>query len=325
MAGSEIIQELVRSHVDGNDERFRTVALQLAASEARRGHRLVAGRIRDLLDKAAGLPRSDQPIPLARASQDLIGILEASYPATTLRDIVVDGDTREALERVLQEQRSRDILHEWSLSPRRKLLFHGPPGCGKTMAAEVIAGELSLPLIRVRLEVLFSRYLGQTGSQLTAIFGEMDRVRGLYLFDEFDGIGRQRADSQDVGEAKRVVATFLQLLDSDQSHSLVIAATNEVEQLDAALFRRFDDTVLFPIPTKDQLIRLIQLHGTHARITKVEQSNIAQEFLGMSYADVSKGTTDALKSMVLAKRKSVTAEELRGALERIRRTARPTG
>ncbi len=324
MAGSEIIQELVRSHMDGNEERFRTVALQLAASEARRGHRLVAGRIRDLLDQAAMTPRPNQPIPLARTSQELIGILEASFPTTTLRDIVVDGDTRESLERVLQEQRSRDLLHEWSLSPRRKLLFHGPPGCGKTLAAEVIAGELSMPLIRVRIEVLFSRYLGQTGSQLAAIFAEMDRVRGLYLFDEFDGIGRQRADSQDVGEAKRVVTTFLQLLDSDHSHSLIIAATNEVEHLDAALFRRFDDTVLFPIPTKDQLTRLIQIRATSARIAKVEQSKIAQEFQGMSYADVTKGTTDALKSMVLAKRKSVTAEELRGALERIRRTGRPT-
>jgi SpoVK/Ycf46/Vps4 family AAA+-type ATPase len=321
MAGSEIIQELVRSHLDGNDERFRTVALQLAASEARHGHRLVASRIRDLLERAS---RDDQaqPIPLARTAPDLIGVLETSYPTTSLRDIVLDGDAAERLGRVLQEQRSRDVLHEWALGPSRKLLFHGPPGCGKTLAAEVLAGELRLPLIRVRLEVLFSRYLGQTGAQLAAIFSEMDRVRGLFLFDEFDGIGRQRSDSQDVGEAKRVVTTFLQLLDSDHSHSLIIAATNEVEQLDAALFRRFDDTILFPPPTGPQLLQLLRLRSGGAELPKGSLGEIAKAAEGMSYADVAKGVTNALKTTVLAGRDSVTSDELKLAISRIRRTDR---
>jgi SpoVK/Ycf46/Vps4 family AAA+-type ATPase len=323
MAGSEIIQELVRSHIDGDDERFRTIALQLAAVEARHGHRLVASRIRDLLDRERSSDYA-QPIPLTRTSPDLIGVLETSYPTASMHDIVLGADASERLKRVLQEQRSRDVLHQWSLIPSRKLLFHGPSGCGKTLAAEVIAGELKLPLIRIRLEVLFSRYLGQTGAQLAAIFAEMDRVRGLFLFDEFDGIGRQRSDSQDVGEAKRVVTTFLQLLDSDRSHSLIVAATNEVDQLDAALFRRFDDTILFPPPTESQLLQLLRLRAGSAGLSSAQLARITRVAVGMSFADVSKAATDALKTTVLAGRKRVTGDDLRLAIAKVRPIDRPS-
>jgi SpoVK/Ycf46/Vps4 family AAA+-type ATPase len=323
MAGSEIIQELVRSHIDGDDERFRTIALQLAAAEARSGHRLVAGRIRDLLDRERSTSHA-QPIPLARTAPELIGVLETSYPSASIRDIVLGPDAEERLSRILQEQRSRDVLHQWSLSPSRKLLFHGPSGCGKTLAAEVLAGELKLPLVRIRLEVLFSKYLGQTGAQLTAIFAEMERVRGLFLFDEFDGIGRQRSDSQDVGEAKRVVTTFLQLLDSDRSHSLIVAATNEVDQLDPALFRRFDDAILFPPPTEPQLLELLRLRAGSAGLSNTELTGVARDAVGMSFADVAKAATDALKTTVLDGRKSVTAEDLTLAIAKLRRSDRTT-
>lgn len=139
---------------------------------------------------------------------------------------------------MLSENRSRARLERFGVSPRRRLLFHGAPGCGKTLAAAVLAGEMGLPLMTVRFDALFSRFLGATAVQLRAIFAEMPRRPGVYLFDEFDSVAKARGDSQDVGEMNRVVTAFLQLVDADMSGSILVAATNYVELLDRAVFRR---------------------------------------------------------------------------------------
>src|SRR5436305_1746208 len=148
MAASEVIQELIRAHITGDEERFRIIARQLAAREARAGHRLVAGRIKDLLDNAppaSATPR--QPTPIARPARELRSVLAASYPEERLGSIVLAQDPERTLTRLLNENRNREELAKWNLKPRRKLLFYGPPGCGKTLAAQVIAGELGMPLL----------------------------------------------------------------------------------------------------------------------------------------------------------------------------------
>jgi SpoVK/Ycf46/Vps4 family AAA+-type ATPase len=303
MAGSELVQELIRSHVSGDWRRFRAIALQLAASEARAGHRVVAGRIRDLIEEADKSPPPDQPpTPLARPPAELRGVLDTSYPKASLRDIVLEEEPAAAVKKVLREHRSREALQQWGLTPRRKLLLYGPPGCGKTLLASVLAGELGLPLVRVRVEVLFSRYLGETAALLTDIFEEMKRVRGVFLFDEFDAIGRQRRDSNDIGEAKRVVSTFLQLLDVESSESLIVAATNVMEQLDDALFRRFSDVIHLPAPGVEQLTALLRLRTTGHPLPDSAIVRLARLAEGLTYADLSKAVEDGLKAMVLARR-----------------------
>jgi SpoVK/Ycf46/Vps4 family AAA+-type ATPase len=166
------------------------------------------------------------------------------------------------------------------------------------MAAHALAGELRLPLIRVRLEVVFSKFLGETAGTLADVFAEAERVRGVYLFDEFDALGRTRLDDSDVGEVKRVVTTFLQLLDADASTSLMVAATNAGQSLDAALFRRFDDVVEFPLPSPEQRAELIQ------RLLKPWRLKSNAELLsaadGLTYADIRAGYEDAYKDAVLS-------------------------
>ena len=321
MAASEMIQELIRAHVDGNSERFRTVALQLAAREARNGHRLVAGRIRDLVDLPAPRPPDGDPLaptPLARPSEDLRGILAPSYPKQRAGDIVLAGDLVTVLPRVLTEHRSREILDRFGLEPRRRLLLHGPPGCGKTLAASVIAGELGLPLLRVRIETLFSRYLGQTAALLTAVFEEMHRVRGVYLFDEFDALGRQRFATNDVGEASRVVSTFLQLLDADDSGALIVAATNTAGEIDSAAFRRFDDVAHVPLPTAQALADLLTRRTKGHRIAAAQVDELAADLAGLSFAEADRLVTEALKTTVLAGRKRLTISDLRAAAEEVK-------
>ncbi len=326
MAASEMIQELIRAHVDGNGDRFRTVALQLAAREARNGHRLVAGRIRDLVDAEIASPpqATAAPTPLARPSEDLRSILAASYPKERLADIVMVGELADVLPRVLTEHRARDQLERFSLEPRRRLLFHGPPGCGKTLAAAVLAGELGLPLLRVRIETLFSRYLGQTAALLSAVFEEMHRVRGVYLFDEFDALGRQRFAANDVGEASRVVSTFLQRLDADDSGAIIVAATNGAGEIDHAAFRRFDDVALVPLPAADAIGKLLRLRTTGHKIAARDLDLLARRLKGLSFAEADRVVTEALKAMVLDGRRRLTAADLRASADRVRaRTAGP--
>lgn len=327
MAASEMIQELIRAHVDGNSERFRTVALQLAAREARNGHRLVASRIRDLLDAetARASNATVAPTPLARPSEDLRGVLSVTYPKERLSDIVMVGDLEGAVPRLLVEHRSRERLDRFGLEPRRRLLLHGPPGCGKTLAAAVIAGELGLPLLRVRIETLFSRYLGQTAALLTAIFDEMRRVRGVYLFDEFDALGRQRFAANDVGEASRVVSTFLQLVDADDSDAVIVAATNGAEEIDRAAFRRFDDVALVPLPTTDAIARLLRLRTKGHKIASVVLEKLASELSGLSFAETDRVVTEALKMMVLEGRQRLEADDLLASAGQVRaRTLDPS-
>lgn len=326
MAASEMIQELIRAHVEGNDDRFRTVALQLAAREARNGHRLVAGRIRDVMDAETGpAPQaSAAPTPLARPSEDLRSILAATYPKERLADIVLVGELASLLPRVLTEHRSREQLDRFGLEPRRRLLLHGPSGCGKTLAAAVVAGELGLPLLRVRIETLFSRYLGQTAALLTAVFEEMHRVRGVYLFDEFDALGRQRFAANDVGEASRVVSTFLQLLDADDSGAIVVAATNGAGEIDHAAFRRFDDLALVPLPPAEAIGKLLRLRTTGHKVAARDLDALARRLKGLSFAEADRVVNEALKAMVLDGRRRLTAADLRGSADHVRaRTAGP--
>ncbi|MEX1367494.1 MAG: ATP-binding protein, partial [Nannocystaceae bacterium] len=309
---ADILRQLIRAHADSDERAFRKAALQLAAAEASAGH----GRIADELRKqVAQLPARDAPqspvVDIARPRGSLAEILEGGHRDERLRDIVLTSAARDELVRVLQENRARAALERHGVTPRRKLLFHGPPGCGKTLAAAVVAGEMGLPLLTVRLASLFSRFLGATSSHVQAIFAEMPRRPGVYLFDEFDSVGQARGDGQDVGEIRRVVTAFLQFLDADRSPSIIIAATNHVELLDRAIFRRFDIVLPFEMPDEDHLRQLVALRLASYELDETMVAELAQAASGLSYADITRACEDAIRFMVLAGREEPSHEDLR--------------
>jgi SpoVK/Ycf46/Vps4 family AAA+-type ATPase len=324
MATAEMIQELIRAHVTGDADRFRQVAMQVASREARSGHRLAAGKIRDLLDQPRIEP-SSEPTPIMRPSRDLQGILSASFPDLSLGEIILEGDAEHAIARVLAEQLQSGKLNEWGLTPRRRLLLHGPPGCGKTLAASVLAGELSLPLFRVRVETLFSRYMGDTAVLLSEVFTQAGEKRGVYLFDEFDAIGKHRSDDNDIGEARRIVSTFLQLLDADESNSIIIAATNERGVIDAALFRRFDDVVPFELPGQPSLRSLLHLRTASYGFKSKAIDELARKAQGLSYSDVTVAVVNAVKDMVLDGRSELRPADVGASIDELtsQRTTSP--
>ncbi|MFI1373727.1 AAA family ATPase [Streptomyces longwoodensis] len=141
---------------------------------------------------------------------------------------------------MLHEQRQRARLERFGFTPVHRILLSGPPGTGKSMTAAALAGELKLPLFTIRLDGLISRFMGETAAKLRLVFDAVAQTRAVYLFDEFDALGAERAAGNDVGEARRILNSFLLFLDEAPSESLVVAGTNHHQLLDRALFRRFD-------------------------------------------------------------------------------------
>ena len=134
------------------------------------------------------------------------------------------------------------------LSASLSLLMYGPPGTGKSRLARHIAKELGLDLYVARLDGLISSFLGSTSKNIRALFDFAARTPCVLFLDEFDAIAKLRGDSQELGELKRVVNSFIQNLDTLGSHSIVIAATNHQELLDSAVWRRFSYRLALEFP-----------------------------------------------------------------------------
>jgi SpoVK/Ycf46/Vps4 family AAA+-type ATPase len=182
---------------------------------------------------------------------------------------------------------------------------------------------MGLPLMTVRFDVLFSRFLGATGTQLRAIFAEMPRRPGVYLFDEFDSVAKARGDAQDVGEMNRIVTAFLQLVDADISGSILVAATNHVDLLDRAVFRRFDVIVPFNKPTREQLVDLLKLRLGAVGLDTAGANELATKAEGWSFADVVRACDDAIRTMALEERELVSERDISDALESLKRRELP--
>jgi SpoVK/Ycf46/Vps4 family AAA+-type ATPase len=313
---ADLLKLLLQAHADGDETAFRKAAIQLASSESSAGHSRVAEEMRAILAKMppVGPSRSPGIVDIARPRGDLADVLEGGHRDERLRNVVLPPATRGLIERILLENRSRAKLERWSVGPRRRLLFHGPPGTGKTLTAAAMAGELGLPLMTVRFDALFSRFLGATANHLRAIFAEMPRRPGIYLFDEFDAVAKARGDALDVGEMGRIVTAFLQLVDADVSGGLLIAATNHSEALDRAVFRRFDTIVAFASPTQDELISLLDLRIGGFHLQKGHLAALAASVVGLSYADVARACDNAIRSMALDGRDHLVENDLAEAI-----------
>ncbi|MEZ4302393.1 MAG: AAA family ATPase [Polyangiaceae bacterium] len=324
---ADILKLLLRSHADGDESSFRKAALQLAAAESTAGHIRIADEIRSIVSSmpATSVRKQASVVDIATPRGELADILEGGHRDERLRDIVLSSEVRETLLRVISENRSRARLERFGVSPRRRLLFHGPPGCGKTLAAGVLAGEMGIPLMTVRFDALFSRFLGATAVHLRAIFAEMPRRPGVYLFDELDAVAKSRGDSQDVGEMNRVVTAFLQLVDGDVSGSILVAATTHVALLDRAVFRRFDAIVPFNPPTREQLADLLRLRLSTVGLASEAPERLAANAVGWSFADVSRACDDAVRTMALDDREQISERDLVLALDELKRRNVPAG
>ncbi len=315
MATADQVKALIESHAEGDDTRFYSVALQLAAKEARSGHAAYAQDLKRLVDAARGRQVAGaKVVPVAAPRGELSSLLSVSYPDARLSHMALTADVRSLLRRVINEQVNRDRLYASGFRPLRRLLLLGPPGTGKTMTAAVLAGELSLPLFSVRLDGLINKFMGETASKLRLIFDAMAETRGVYLFDEVDALAGSREAGNDVGEIRRVLNSFLQFLEQDDSQSILVATSNLPDLLDRALFRRFDATATYPMPTAAVANAVIRGRLASLDLRDVNWRKIGQAARGLSHADVTAAAELAAKDAILAGATTVTTESLTESL-----------
>lgn len=317
MANSEQIKALLQSHSAKDDARFYATAMQVAASESRKGNRVLADEIRRLIDQARANPTNPTKpaISIASPSGELEGLLSMSTPQVRLADMVLTERLEKSLSRILNEQKQIESIRSHGLEPRRKLLLSGAPGCGKTMTASALAGELGLPLFTVRLDGLITKFLGETATKLRGIFEAIEKNRAVYLFDEFDAIGSRRGMGNEVGEMRRIVNSFLMLIETSRSNSLIISATNDAAALDTALFRRFDVLLELPKPGRELRVQAFKRQLSGVKKTRIAYALLADKAADLSFAEIRKICEEAIKEMLLSGSNSLSSEYLLRALE----------
>jgi AAA+ superfamily predicted ATPase len=305
---------MLRSRAEGDEDAFFSIALQIAASEARQGRRESAQEMRAEIDKARARNSrgASVPISLAAPRGSLEGLLEMREPRFRLKDVILNDRLVGRFTDILRQQRKRDWLHEHGKTPNRRILFVGPPGSGKTMSA----GELHLPLYVIRLEGMITRYMGETAAKLRLIFDETAKRRAVYLFDEFDAVGGQRTATNDVAEMRRVLNSFLQFMEeANSTDSVVICSTNHPSLLDRALLRRYDQVLEFHAPTSAQIKQLISANVGPMRVIRPEWQKIIHAAEGLSQSEIARAVDDALKTAILDERKQLTTGDIVNRLQ----------
>lgn len=318
MASADQLKALLRSHLEGDDTRFYSIAMQVAAREAKMGHGKLAEELRTLVDQAKArrvTPPDGQAVPIGKPRGELANLLTVSYPKNRLVDMVLADDLEQQLERIIREQRHAAEILSHGLQPRRKLLLVGPPGTGKTMTASVLAGELGLPLFEVRLDGLMTKFMGETAAKLRQIFEATQQARGVYFFDEFDAIGSQRGLTNDVGEVRRILNSFLQMIEQDQSHSLILGATNHPEILDNALFRRFDDLLHYELPDEKHIAGVLKARLQNKAVKHISWKRLASKAVGLSYAELTRAADEVLKTALIDRKDQISEKDVCLSLE----------
>jgi AAA+ superfamily predicted ATPase len=326
MSSARHLITLLKTHVRGDEQEFLSVAMEVAAREARLGHMKVAEQIRDLVDQArtktTHLQKRAGSVVVLQPRGDMAGLLSVSQPTIRLSSMVLPEVLEKRLRRVLLEQRQKSKLRKHNLEIRRKLLFLGPPGTGKTMTAAALAGELHLPLLSILLEGVITKFMGETAAKLKLIFEAMIVEKGIYLFDEFDAIGARRTQANDVGEIRRVLNSFLQLLEKDESDSLIIAATNHPDLLDKALFRRFDDVIEYGLPDEKTAAKIIEARLARFSVDDLDWNRLCPDMRGLSQAELVRASDEAAKNAILQGIDRIRSDDLIAALHERRHASR---
>lgn len=315
LAGREI-KEIFRAFQSGDEVSFRRAAMSIVEEEESKHHVALARDLRKILSEPGRVKAPTLEIGSIPLDKDAgIPLAEYQEPNRRLADLVLHGEHERQVQSLIDEVRHWPELDRRRIPRRQKILFYGPPGCGKTSAAETIAGELGMPLLVVRVDSVVSSLLGETSANLRKLFDYAADHPSVLLFDEFDSLGKARADATEHGEIRRVVNAFLQLMDGFIGKSLVVAATNHESALDPALWRRFDDVIEFPLPTVHQLRRVMRLRLQAIAKRGINVDKSASKLKGLPYAAAEAVVWDAIRRSIIEGRATVESSDVEQALQ----------
>jgi SpoVK/Ycf46/Vps4 family AAA+-type ATPase len=314
VAGRQL-KEIFRAFQSGDEVSFRRAAMSIIEEEESKHHVALARDLRKILTEPGRVQAPTLEVGSIPLDKDAgIPLAEYHEPNRRLADLVLRDEHERQIQSLIDEVRYWPELDKRRIPRRQKILFYGPPGCGKTSAAASIAGELELPLLIVRVDSVVSSLLGETSANLRKLFDYAADHPSVLLFDEFDSLGKARTDASEHGEIRRVVNAFLQLMDGFAGKSLVIAATNHEAALDPALWRRFDDVVEFPLPTVHQIRRIMRLRMQAVTKHGIDVDRAASKLRGLPYATAEAVVWDAVRRSIVEGRGAVEGSDVDHAL-----------
>jgi len=314
MSRADLIVNLVKAGSQGDQQLLRTTVEAMAAEERAKHHHQLASRLEENLRAASARPRPAEVVRTFDGGHG--GLLFEIEPRRSLKSMFLEKPTQQACHELIEEQQRKDVLRSYGLEPRHRILLSGPPGNGKTSIAEAIATELLVPLFVVRYEAVIGSFLGETSSRLKKLFDFVRTHQCVLFFDEFDTLGKERGDTHETGEIKRVVSSLLLQIDALPSHVVVITATNHAELLDRAVWRRFQLRLSLPGPTLGQREEWFsRFEDTLGQSLGMSAKTLATRLKVSSYSDLEQFCADVHRRYVLAlptaKLKQIVSERLK--------------
>lgn len=322
MASGKLLRQLIKSGIEGDNDSFRQVSEAVIQEERQKHHMLLANDLEKILYgsfASQGAFSSSTKLTLVKNvpldKERNLPLVELKEPIRSLEDVVLTSNNMQLLEHILLEYNREEILRSHGMRPVERVLFCGPPGCGKTLSAEVLAFELNRPLCIIRLDSVVSSFLGETSANLRKVLDYIQSMPMVVLFDEFDALAKERSNNAEHGELKRVVNTFLQMLDGYQGPSLIIAATNHEAMLDSAIWRRFEEVMVFSLPTLVQVKKLLEIKLRGVRRDFEITPEITGLFKKISHADIERILRRAIKDMILMSKEFLNLSHLNKAIK----------
>jgi SpoVK/Ycf46/Vps4 family AAA+-type ATPase len=299
MSRADLLVNLVKAGSQGDQQLFRTTVEAMAAEERAKRHHQLANKLEVNLRSAVTRPKSAEIVRTFDGGHG--GLLFEVVPRRTLQSLFLESATQQACQELIEEQQRRDLLRSYGLEPRHRVLLSGPPGNGKTSVAEALATGLIVPLFVVRYEAVIGSFLGETSSRLKRLFDFVRTHQCVLFFDEFDTLGKERGDTHETGEIKRVVSSLLLQIDALPSHVVVITATNHAELLDRAVWRRFQLRLALPGPTAAQKEDWFsRFEETLGQSLGMSAKTLAARLSVSSFSDLEQFSTDIHRRYVLS-------------------------
>lgn len=308
MPSGEMLIKLFENFKNQDNEGFTQIAYEIIEDEKQKNHYMLADKLKKVLlsqsySNCANVKKNyiNSFRNLPKNKDKDTNLVEIKYTEKSLDDILLPEGTKRKVQSIIEEYNKRDILSTYNLHPKTKILFCGPPGCGKTLCAEVLSYSLGLPIIYTRFDSIISSYLGETASNLRSVFDFASEGNWVLFFDEFDAIGKSRDNLDEHGELKRVVNSFLQLMDGFENESFVIAATNHEKLIDTALWRRFDEIIYFGKPSESQIKEFVELKLRCFCHKELDINSFVSKLVGFSFADIERICMESIKYCILNK------------------------